>query len=122
MVKSYVITKIIWYKQYDKRYNLILEINNNCKFFGFLDSIPFINDIIECNKNNIKHKKYEEYKFENAKLLLPNIEENQKLRLLELLDGVNYDEIFKIFEYGKDFWINIYKFIITTFSKYVKIL
>lgn len=75
-------------------YSLDLIINNKNKFNGVYHFVPYINDIIEYEKDKINV------------IYLPNNIEDQKHRIANL--DLNISDFDK-YEYGDKFWINIYK-------------
>lgn len=75
-------------------YSLDLVINNKNSFNGTYYFVPQINDIIEYNKNKINV------------IYLPNNIDDQKQRITDL--DLNISD-FEKYEYGENFWINIYR-------------
>lgn len=75
-------------------YSLDLIINNKNKFNGVYHFIPYINDIIEYEREKINI------------IYLPDNIEDQKHRITDLnLNILDFDK----YEYGDKFWINIYR-------------
>lgn len=115
-MEEYIISKIIYCEKTknNKDYYLICKSNNK-KICGYTDFTPMKGDIIKCNLTQKKNsKKYDEIEYtfikKDTKFFLPNNENMQQIRLLELFNGNNkLINSYNKFTYGNNFWINIYK-------------
>jgi exodeoxyribonuclease V alpha subunit len=110
-----IIQKIIHYKEISNGgYYIIVLLNNGLKYDGFSSYKPQKYDIIEGLKLTKNLNSYDDrIRLDKIKLRLPENIEHQKDRIRCYTNDQN---LFNQFEYGQQFWLNIYKFYIDSNS------